>query len=188
MAVTQDDLLIINQLKEGDQRALLVLYDKYAAALYGVIIRICKREDIAQDVLQDSFLKIWQKIKTYDENKGRFYTWAYRIAKNTALNSIRNTAKLIQTEEISVYNSISSNPVEIDSYGLKNVLSKLEPQHKRAVELVYFEGLTHMEAHKEMKVPLGTFKSYVRQALQKLRENKNDLYLVLVLLEVLGYG
>ncbi len=188
MAVTQDDLVLIKQLREGDERALLKLYDKYSAALYGLILRICKREDIAQDVLQDSFLKIWQKVHTYDSNKGRFYTWAYRITKNTALNSIRNTKELIQTEEFSVYDNRSVKPVENDPYGLNKVLSKLEPKHKRAIELVYFEGFTHKEAHKEMNVPLGTFKSYVRQALQKLKENKNELYLLLVLIEVLRYG
>lgn len=188
MAATQDDLLIIHQLKQGDQRALLFLYDKYSAALYGVILRICKREDLAQDVLQDSYLKIWQKIDKYDPSKGRFYTWAYRIAKNTALNSLRNSKNLIQTEDFSVYDKESVNPEEKDISSLQGVLSSLEAHHLRAIELVYFSGLTHQEAHKEMDVPLGTFKSYIRQALLKLKERRAELYLLLVLIDVFGYG
>ena len=178
---------LIKRLKKGDKSALLGLYDAYSKALYGVVVRICDREDVAQDVLQESFVKIWQKIHTYDPDKGRFYTWAYRIAKNTALNAIRKRSALIQTDDLSVYNHKTAD-LPKDYSELNGVLKKLEPHHQRAIELVYFKGLTHREAHEEMEVPLGTFKSYVRQALLQLKEVYPKQLLLLLLFEMMGNG
>ncbi|MBX2827619.1 MAG: RNA polymerase sigma factor [Flavobacteriaceae bacterium] len=167
----QTDFLLIQQLREKNPKALSSLYDKYAGALYGVILRICKEESLAQDVLQETFLKIWNNAASYDSDKGRFYTWAYRIARNTALNETRTPSKLIQTEDLSVYKEKeAAEEVTIDAIKLNGSIRKLEKHHQKALELVYFNGLTHREAHEEMGVPLGTFKSYIQQALRKLRE------------------
>ncbi|MDC8004948.1 RNA polymerase sigma factor [Aureisphaera galaxeae] len=167
----QSDLLLIQQLQEGNAKALSSLYDKYAGALYGVILRICKDEGKAQDVLQETFLKIWNNASSYKADKGRFYTWAYRIARNTALNEVRSPSKLIQTEDLGVYKETEvSEEVPVDVAKLNGSIRQLESHHQKALELVYFNGLTHREAHEEMGVPLGTFKSYVQQALRKLRE------------------
>lgn len=165
------DQLLINQLKNKDEKALSMLYDKYSSAIYGVIIRILKNEEQAQDVLQDTFLTVWNKGYLYDSEKGRFYTWIYRIARNKSLNSLRKNKKLIQTEDLSVYTNISSVEDSLpESFTeLKGAMSKLDSHHRKAIELVYFNGFTHNDAHKEMDIPLGTFKSYVRQALKKLQ-------------------
>ena len=96
MAKHPDDIHHIKQLQGGDKSALYQLYNKYSGALYGVIIRMCNKESLAQEILQDTFLKIWKQIHTYDPNKGRFYTWAYRIARNTTLNALRKEKDLIQ--------------------------------------------------------------------------------------------
>ncbi len=181
-------IALIKRLQQGDKSALLGLYDAYSKALYGIVIRICEREDLAQDVLQESFLKIWQKIDSYDADKGRFYTWAYRIAKNTALNAVRKSASLIQTDDLSVYTDKTVD-LPTDYSELNGMLKKLEPHHQRAIELVYFKGLTHREAHEEMDVPLGTFKSYVRQALSQLRKAyPKGVLLWLWLVEMIGHG
>jgi len=189
MEKTSEDITIISKVKGGDKAALYSLYDKYSGALYGVIIRICKKEDVAQDLLQETFLKIWKKIDQYDSKRGKFYTWAYRIAKNTALNEIRKSKKLIQTEELSVYENEQQDEEQPDFTTLKGALKNLESQHQRAITLVYFNGLTHREAHEEMGVPLGTFKSYVRQALTKLRkEYKKEFLLLALFLETIANG
>ncbi|MCW5519624.1 sigma-70 family RNA polymerase sigma factor [Aureitalea sp. L0-47] len=168
-----EELTLINQLKARDERALSSLYDKYSAALYGVIIRICRNEANAQDLLQETFVKIWEKSDSYDPEKGRFYTWAYRIARNTTLNSLRNRPELIQNQDLSVYKNKEDDQSEtaIDLTRLNGTLKQLEEHHQKAIELVYFKGMTHREAHEEMGVPLGTFKSYVRQALTNLRKS-----------------
>lgn len=189
MEKTSEDISIINQVKDGNKAALYTLYDKYSAALYGVIIRICKKEDVAQDLLQETFLKIWKKIDQYNSEKGKFYTWAYRIAKNTALNEVRKSKKLIQTEDLSVYENEQQDEGKPDFIELHGALKNLDAHHQKAITLLYFNGFTHREAHEEMGVPLGTFKSYVRQALTKLRkEYKKEFLLLALFLETIANG
>lgn len=166
----QNDKATILKLQNKDEDALSKLYDKYAPAIYGVIIRICKDEQHAQNLLQDTFLTIWEKSESYNADKGRFYTWAYRIAKNKTLNFIRSERQLIQLDDLSVYNNKEEEfKIEPEYLQLKGCLKQLELHHQKALDLVYFKGLTHREAHKEMEVPLGTFKSYIKQALRKLK-------------------
>ncbi|MEX0291448.1 MAG: RNA polymerase sigma factor [Flavobacteriaceae bacterium] len=189
MAVDPQDIGLIDRLRNGDKSALYLLYDKYSSALYGVILRICRDEDQAKDLLQETFVKIWQKISTYDQSKGRFYTWAYRIAKHTTLNALRKSKPLIQTEDLSVYSNIASEEESPDYAVLNGLLKKLEPHHQRAIQLVYFQGYTHREAHELMKVPLGTFKSYIRQAIKQIREKYGqNALLFLTIIEALGNG
>lgn len=179
----QDQAVLISNLKNKDEAALSQLYDAYAPALYGVIIRICKDEQHAQNILQDTFLTIWEKSYQYYPEKGKFYTWAYRIAKHKTLNFLRSDKNLIQTEDLSVYkNREETVKTETDALQLKGCLNKLEPHHKKALELVYFNGLTHREAHEEMNVPLGTFKSYIKQALKKLKLSYDKISVWLLLL------
>ncbi|MBR9845668.1 MAG: RNA polymerase sigma factor [Algicola sp.] len=167
-----DETALILKLKSKDETALSLVYDKYSAALYGVIIRMCKDEDAAKNLLQDTFMTIWEKSDAYDAEKGRFYTWAYRIAKNKTLNFLRKPNHLIQIEDLSVYKDKTEDVTNtFDEFKLKGSIKRLEPHHQRAIELVYFNGLTHREAHEEMNVPLGTFKSYIRQALKQLQES-----------------
>lgn len=179
-----EDLAVIKRIVQRDKDALYQLYDKYSGALYGVILRICENKEVAEDILQETFIKIWEKIDSYDPEKGKFYTWSYRIAKNAALNVQRKADKLIQNEDLSVVKDKTVNESEVDFKKLNGAISKLEPHHQEAISLVYFRGYTHREANEEMGVPLGTFKSYVRQALQMLRESyKVDLVLILLLFE-----
>jgi RNA polymerase sigma factor (sigma-70 family) len=183
----QDDTTLIQQLKIRDERALSLLYDKYSGAIYSVILKMIRDEGKAQIILQDTFMTVWDKADGYDVNKGRFYTWIYRIAKNKTLNVLRKTDLLIQTSDFSVYTdkevAISMDPEFLE---LKGSLNKLEAHHKEALELVYFKGLTHREAYTEMNVPLGTFKSYVRQALKQLRQtHAKTLSLILLILNAL---
>ncbi|AXT19361.1 sigma-70 family RNA polymerase sigma factor [Flavobacteriaceae bacterium AU392] len=180
------DKALIIQLQAKKELALSQLYDKYSGAIYGVILRMCKDEAQAQDLLQETFMTIWDKSYQYNPDKGRFYTWAYRIAKNKTLNFLRKPQELIQNEDLSVYTN-KENEINIDSEYLKlnGSIKLLEKHHQRALELVYFNGLTHREAHIEMEVPLGTFKSYIKQALKKLQSlYSKTLAFLLALIEV----
>ncbi len=187
MMPQMDDNEILQRIIQKDQNALYALYDKYSGALYGVILRMCRNKEQAEDLLQETFLKIWKNIHSYDSSKGRFYTWAYRIAKNTTLNTLRKPDLLIQTDELSVLKDKNDAEPQPDFTVLNGALKKLEPHHQEAIALVYFRGYTHREAYKEMGVPLGTFKSYIRQALSLLRENyKNELVLLWFVFELFG--
>lgn len=183
----QNDIALIIQIQNKDEVALSKLYDNYAPALYGVIIRICKDEQHAQSILQDTFMTIWEKAYQYNPEKGKFYTWAYRIAKNKTLNFMRKPLNLIQTEDLSVYTNKEDNiTIEPEYLQLNGCLKQLEEHHQKALELVYFNGLTHREAHKEMDVPLGTFKSYIKQALKKLQLSYDKTVVwLMILIEVM---
>ena len=163
---------LIDQLKEKDPNAFSKLYDLYSAAIYGVILKICRSEELSQEVLQDTFLTVWNKASSYKQEKASFYTWVYRIARNKSLNAIRNSEKhIIQNDNLGVYST--EEEIEGDDHlvEIKGSLNDLKPHHKKAIELVFFRGYTHREAYQEMDVPLGTFKSYIRQALKQLKEN-----------------
>ncbi len=187
LTLMQNDNTLIQQLKNKDERALSLLYDKYSGAIYSVILKMIRDEGKAQNLLQDTFMTVWDKAENYDAEKGRFYTWVYRIAKNKTLNMLRKSDPLIQTDDFSVYNNkedaISIEPKYLE---LNGAVTTLEAHHKEAIELVYFKGLTHREAHQEMNVPLGTFKSYVRQALKQLKITyAKTLSLILLILNAL---
>jgi RNA polymerase sigma-70 factor (ECF subfamily) len=187
LTVMQNDSFLIQQLKDKDERALSLLYDKYAGAIYSVIIKMVRDEGKAQNLLQDTFMTVWDKAESYDANKGRFYTWVFRIARNKTLNFLRKVEPLIQTDDFSVYDS-KEDAISIDAkyLELNGAITSLEAHHKEAIELVYFKGLTHKEAHQQMDVPLGTFKSYVRQALKQLRQTyTKTLSLLLLILKAL---
>ncbi len=169
-----EDHEVITRLITGDDTALYQLYDKYSGALFGVILRMCRDKTKAEDLLQETFVKIWENIEAYETSKGRFYTWAYRIARNTTLNSLRKKSKLIQTDDLSVYDTKEVTAEETDYSELKGSIKTLEPHHQKAITLVYYNGYTHKQAHKKMGVPLGTFKSYIRQALKQLRETYSE--------------
>ena len=183
LTLMSDDKALILKLQSKDEAALGLIYDKYSAALYGVIIRMCKDEGVAKNLLQDTFMTIWEKSESYDFDKGRFYTWAYRIAKNKTLNFLRKTDKLIQVEDLSVYTNRTEEVTEkLDYLKLKGTIKRLDAHHQRAIELVYFNGLTHREAHEEMNVPLGTFKSYIKQALKQLQQSYLKMVTFLIIL------
>ena len=169
--MTNDKALIL-KLQNQDENAFSDIYEYYSGALYGVILRMCKDEEISENLLQDTFMTIWDKAHTYDADKGRFYTWAYRIAKNKALNFLRKPDDLIQAEDLSVYENRTEEEKEsVDVLKLSGSINNLEPHHQEAIKLVYYNGLTHREAHEEMNDPLGTFKSYIKQALKILQQS-----------------
>mgnify|MGYP000262077561 CR=1 FL=1 len=183
LTLMQNDNFLIQQLKDKDERALSLLYDKYAGAIYSVIIKMVRDEGKAQNLLQDTFMTVWDKAESYDASKGRFYTWVFRIARNKTLNFLRKVEPLIQTDDFSVHDS-KEEAISIDAkyLELNGAITTLEEHHKKAIELVYFKGLTHKEAHQQMDVPLGTFKSYVRQALKQLRKAYTKTLSVLLLI------
>lgn len=178
-----DETVLINKLQQGDPEALSALYDRYAGALLGVLRRMCNDQGLAEDLLQETFLKIWKQAASYDPKKGKFYTWTYRIAKNTALNALRKSNPLIQDDFSSVHIVDEEPEKSMNTYALSGALNTLDPHHREAIDLIYFRGYTHQEAHRAMNVPLGTFKSYIQQALKKMRKSypKEALLLGLIL-------
>ncbi|HRG39222.1 MAG TPA: sigma-70 family RNA polymerase sigma factor [Bacteroidia bacterium] len=171
---TEEELVIL--LKSKDARAYNLLYDNYSAALFGVISKVVSAEEIAEDILQDVFVKIWKNIENYDASKGRLFTWMLNIARNASIDYSRSKqskmdGKLQDLEnsryEVNKQNALQSNT---DFIGVKEQVAKLKEDYRVLIDMLYFEGYTQEDAAKELNIPLGTVKTRVRAAIVKLRE------------------
>ncbi len=169
--------VLIEKLTRRDQQAFQWLYDQYSPALYGVVLRIVRDDEQAQDILQDIFVKVWKNLDAYDASKGRLFTWLLNISRNTAIDALRSNkaqpANTIRTDEDNVHiidrqhNTQQPNPEHI---GVQEIVNQLRPERKQLIDLVYFGGYTHEEAAEELNLPLGTVKTRVRAALQELKQ------------------
>ncbi len=168
--------MLVGALQNKDRQAFVYLYDNYSAALYGVINRITQNEEIANDVLQEAFVKIWKNISNYSREKGALYTWMLNICRNTAIDEVRSKQYNKQTQNQSIDDSMGSIDAsyqvqaKVEQIGLKKIVSGLKPEHKELIDKVYFEGYTHDEISKELNMPLGTVKSRIRGAMIELRK------------------
>lgn len=171
---TEEELVAL--LKSKDARAYSLLYDNYSAALFGVVSKVVSAEEIAEDILQDVFVKIWKNIENYDASKGRLFTWMLNIARNASIDYSRSKqskmdSKLQDLEnsryEVNKQNALQSNT---DFIGVKEQVAKLKEDYRVLIDMLYFEGYTQEDAAKELNIPLGTVKTRVRAAIVKLRE------------------
>lgn len=166
---------LVSLLLQQNGQAFSYLYDNYSAALFGIINQIIPDKNISADVLQEVFINIWKKITSYDETKGRLFTWMLNIARNAAIdkarsrpyqNSLKNQPL---TESV---NTITANSVvnpQVNDIGLKKLVNRLEQEYRELIELSYFQGFTHEEISKLLNLPLGTVKTRIRTALTQLR-------------------
>lgn len=168
------DSHIINLLHQRDKRVIETLYDRYAANLYGVVLRIVKEESLAEDVIQEAFVKIWKYGDKYQPSKGTLFTWMLNIARNAAIDQLRKKesrgGEKIQSLENNVPIHIAApqslNPNHI---GLREIVGKLDEKYRQIIELVYFHGYTQSEIQEELDIPLGTVKTRLRIAMRELR-------------------
>jgi RNA polymerase sigma-70 factor (ECF subfamily) len=167
---------IIRLLKEGDKKALTLLYDNYSNSLYGVAFKITNDEALAKDALQESFVKIWKNSHKYDPEKAKLFTWLYRITRNTAIDKLRSfnnrNSREIQIDSSNVY-TLQTNSLNQDVIDLKQHVDKLEGKYKTVLNALFFEGMTQQEASDELNIPLGTIKSRLKIALRELRKVYN---------------
>lgn len=167
---------LVELLKQKERTALAYLYDHYSPTLYGIIHRIVKQEDVSEEVLQDAFVKIWDKIDTYDSGKGRLFTWMLNITRNLAIDKLRSKEFTYTGKTDRLDNTVSSVSPDLyveqqmKDHGLINLLRHLSPEQQMIVDLIYFKGYTHSEVAKEFDMPLGTVKTRLRAALVKLRK------------------
>ena len=172
--IDQDVLVANLRAKKAD--AFSYLYDNYSAAIYGSISRIVNDEDVAQEVLQDAFMKFWDKIEQYDASKGRFFTWMVNISRNLAIDKLRSKEmkKVGKTDNIETYvtgiERSKLNHLNVDGIGLKETLTNLRDEEKFILEMVYFKGYTQSEISDEFDIPLGTVKTRLRMGLKNMRK------------------
>lgn len=173
---TEEELIAL--LKSKDETAFSYLYDHYAGALNGVIFKILGDTELSEDVLQEAFVKIWNKISTYDSSKGRLFTWMLNITRNLTIDQTRSKSFKKQSKILNVENSVDtisnindqSVAAKFDSLGLRKQLGLLKNDQKQIIDLAYFEGFTQDEISKKLSIPLGTVKTRMRTAILALRK------------------
>jgi RNA polymerase sigma factor (sigma-70 family) len=173
--ITIQEPELISRLKKKDRQALDYLYDHYSGAIYGVVLRMLRTEEIAEEVVQDVFLKIWDKIDQYDAGKGKLFTWMIQIARNLAIDKSRSkeSTKAKKTDDIDflvgTIDRQGNTEMEVDAIGLKEVLQKLPAEQQFIVSQLYLKGYTQSEVAEEFDIPLGTVKTRLRLAMNELR-------------------
>lgn len=174
---------IVDLLKAGDERAIGLLYDHYANALYGVAIKVTHDEALAQDVLQESFVKIWKNAHKYDADKARLFTWLFRVVQNTAIDKVRSRKrkmdKEVQISDSNVYH-LQSTALTIEHMDIKEHASGLEDKYRVVIDALFFQGMTQQEASEELNIPLGTVKSRLKIGLRELRKLFGILFFMII--------
>jgi RNA polymerase sigma factor (sigma-70 family) len=171
---TEEELIAL--LQNQDATAFSYLYDNYSGALSGVIMRMVDDAQLAEDILQETFIKIWKNFNQYDASKGRLFTWMVNITRNYTIDTLRSKGykkqqKISEDENVvSNYRDKQFNTNQFDSIGLRKQVQTLKPDQKIIIDLAYFGGYTQEEISKEMKIPLGTVKTRMRSAIMELRK------------------
>ena len=162
-------------LLEKDRRVFKYVYDHYSAALLGIISRFIYQKDIAEEVLQDVFVKIWNKSDQFDSNKGRLFTWMVNIARNSAIDKTRSKEFIQKSKNQSVDDFVHVLKSDLNSdrkantIGLTEILRGLDEKYLVILDLVYFKGYTHREAAEALNIAPGTLKTRLRTCINELR-------------------
>ncbi len=176
LTITYSEEELISLLQAKDQKAFAYLYDNYSPALNGVIMRMVDDVQIAEDILQEAFVKIWYNFGQYDASKGRLFTWMINITRNLTIDTLRSKGYKKQQKISQDENFVSSsqdknyNTSKFDTIGLRKQVQNLKPDQKIIIDLAYFNGFTQEEISKEMSIPLGTVKTRMRTAIIELRK------------------
>jgi RNA polymerase sigma factor (sigma-70 family) len=170
---------LIQALRNREKIGAEALYNMYSASLYGVILRIVTEETAAEDVLQETFVKIWHSFSSYSTEKGRLFTWMVNIARNLSIDKVRSKDFRNQSKNQDIENNVTfideqrNTVYKPELMGIRDLVQTLKPEQKSILELVYFKGYTHVEAADELGLPLGTIKTRLRMGIQQLRRHFN---------------
>ncbi|GAA4291809.1 RNA polymerase sigma factor [Aestuariibaculum suncheonense] len=166
---------LIEKFKQKDEKAFETLYNMYSESMQGVIYNIVRDNDIAEEVMQDVFIKAWHNASSYSSEKGRFFTWILNIARNAAIDKTRSKAfkKSKQNLDadffVDILETSDSLDNSTDAIGIKKFVKKLGEKCKAVLELLYFKGYTQVEASEALDMPVGTIKTRNRNCIKELR-------------------
>ena len=171
---TEEEL--IAALQDDQQHSFEKLYNRFAPVLYGTLMKWVPDAQVAENLLQDVFVKAWANRHNYDANKGRLFTWLYNIARNISIDHYRSRqykrskASLLSDDISSLLNGTKLVSQAPDTIGIRKLLDMLRKEEKQVMELMYFKGLTQKEIAKMMNMPLGTVKTRMSMAIKNLRQ------------------
>jgi RNA polymerase sigma-70 factor, ECF subfamily len=179
-ATTDRDVELLRQIAAGDCVAFAEFYDRHSTLMFSVASKILNNASEAEDVLQETFLQVWEKAGKFDPNLGRASNWAAILVRNRAIDRIRASQRRTRlAQEAGVEQAIAaefSATVNETIHGhekarlIQTAIVELPAEQRRAIELAYFSGLTQDEISKTLNEPLGTIKARIRRGLLKLRD------------------
>ena len=167
------DAALVARLRGGDQSAMADLYDLYSSVVYGVALRVLGDTTAAEDVLQEIFLQLWRRPQAFNAERGRLAPWLAVIARNRAIDVLRKRPPEADIDETPLSTGIDLEDVAAQRLAIERVRSaigQLPPEQRKALEMAFFEGLTHTEIASKTGEPLGTVKTRIRSALMAVRK------------------
>ena len=172
------DADLVVRLQHRDPQALAQLYDRYGRVTYSLILRVVRDTGVAEDLVQETFLRVWNRVQGFDAEKGSIGPWLLAVARNRAIDYLRsatgrqrNALEFEESEHPALYTDMERDLLLADkARRVKAAMQKLSPNQRQAIELAYFEGLSQTEMAERMGQPLGTVKTWVRTALKNLRD------------------
>jgi RNA polymerase sigma-70 factor (ECF subfamily) len=173
------DAMLVHRLLQRDVSAFEQLYDRHSRIVYALVLRILQQASTAEEVVQEIFLQLWRNAGSYQAARGAFVPWLLTLARNRALDHLRlkserQRRREDQAEEPPLIAAPSEYEAALDekrrAERVRLLLGSLNPQQKKAIEMAYFEGLSHSEIAAALKEPLGTVKSWIRNGLLRLKE------------------
>ena len=182
-ALFRDDSELVARLKRRDPDALAQLYDRYGRMIYSLVLRVVRNEAVAEDLVQETFLRIWNRVHGFDQERGALGAWVLAVARNRAIDYLRSIQnrevdtplELERMENPALFSNLESNLLNLDRVRkLKSAFEKLTPNQRAVIELAYYEGMSQTEMSERLKQPLGTVKTWVRTALKALREELGE--------------
>ena len=168
-----DEAVLIARTRQRDQDAFARLYDRYSPLVYSVALRVLRNPSAAEDVLHDIFLQLWRSPEKFDSARGNFASWLAVVARNRAIDGTRRERPRIDPEEV-VLISPSNIETEVERNAvaekIRNLLQEMPAAQRSAVEMAFFDGMTHGEIAAATHEPLGTIKTRIRSALMTIRK------------------
>jgi RNA polymerase sigma-70 factor (ECF subfamily) len=173
-----NDTELVARMQRRDPHALAELYDRYGRLVYSLILRVVRDTGIAEDLVQETFLRVWNRVAGFDAQKGSIGPWLLAVARNRAIDYLRsaggrerNAVEFEENDHPALYGDMEKDILNSDkARRVKSAIEKLSPNQRQVIELAYFEGLSQTEMAERMGQPLGTVKTWVRTALKNLRD------------------
>lgn len=167
---------LVLRFKNKEVSAFEEIYRMYSSSMHGVILNIVRNDAIAEEVLQDVFIKAWKNAETYSPEKGRMFTWLLNISRNAAIDKIRSKNYKQQKQNssadflVDIFGSHDDLNERVNGIGLRTFIENIGELCKSLIDQLYFQGYTQQACAEELNIPLGTVKTNIRKCILKLRE------------------
>lgn len=185
MGLDLSDADLVARFLWRDEAALSEIYDRYSSLLFGLAMRVSGSKERAEEIVQDAFMKLWRNPSLFDSSRAALSTFLITLVRNAAIDTLRRQrySTPLEDEEgeplplaSSIATPLEQAELAQTAVRVRAAMSELSEAHRRTVELAYFQGASREEIALEMNVPLGTVKSRLKYALDKLRATLGELW------------